>query len=81
MLKTKNTADLHGANPLDRIRCLFSEHNQRMELCDVLHPRTEGCRHIYGMILSELTNITVLIEIAVITYGTGFDALWSYDDG
>ncbi|KAK2148326.1 hypothetical protein LSH36_502g01055 [Paralvinella palmiformis] len=35
---------------------------------------------VYRMIIRELTNITVLIMIAVIAYGTGFDALWSNDD-
>jgi len=31
------------------------------ELFDILHPSTEGCQHIYGMILLELTDITMLI--------------------
>ena len=35
--------------------------HQRLELCDALRLSTEGCRHIYGMILRELTDITVLI--------------------
>ncbi|KAK2158031.1 hypothetical protein LSH36_178g01036 [Paralvinella palmiformis] len=46
----------------------------------ILHPITEGCWRICGMILRELTDITVLIVIAVIACGTDFESLWSYDD-
>ncbi|KAK2167686.1 hypothetical protein LSH36_25g04040 [Paralvinella palmiformis] len=44
--------------------------HQRLELCDVLHLSTEGYRHISGLNLRELTNITVL---TMTPCGTAFD--------